>query len=129
MYTPRKRGGKKVLDIEARNKAIHLTWLKAYLNLGEERATWAYFADAIIGTDVPPSQRVDGDQESRVMPILQSWGARTRNSTLPEDLKMMLKMVREYNVQISMTDPSKEAREEMPLWYHAKVIPAARKHY
>ena len=46
MYTPHQHGGKKILDIKARNKAIHLMWLKAYLNLGEDRATWTYFADA-----------------------------------------------------------------------------------
>jgi hypothetical protein len=44
---------KKVLDVEARNKAIHLTWLKVYLCLGKDRPTWAYFADTIIGSDIP----------------------------------------------------------------------------
>lgn len=29
MFVPHKEGRKKILDIEARNKAIHLTWLKA----------------------------------------------------------------------------------------------------
>ena len=67
MSAPHTRGGKKVLNLEARNKAIHLTWLKAYLNVGGERATWAYFADAIIGTDIPDSQRVNKDPESRAM--------------------------------------------------------------
>lgn len=58
MYAEHKKGGKKVLDIETRNKAIHLTWLKSYLNLGEQRATWTYFADAMINDDIPPSQKI-----------------------------------------------------------------------
>ena len=129
MFAPHKRGGKKVLDIETRNKAIQLTWLKTYLNLGEDRATWAYFADAIIATDIPPAQRVDEDPESRIMPVLQNWHTRTRKSTLPEDLKSMLKLAREYNVQVATENPTKQACGEMPLWYHAKASTAARKLY
>ena len=86
MYAPHNKGGKKILDIEAHNKAIQLMWLKTYLNIGEDRATWVYFADAMIGTDILQSQNVDEDPESRMMPILQRWETRTRNSILPEDL-------------------------------------------
>ena len=129
MYAQHEKGGKRILDIEARNEAIHLTWLKAYLNLGEGGPTWAYFADAIIGTDIPPSHRVDEDPESRVMPILQTWDTRVRGSTLPEDLKMMLKAARKHNVRLSATNPSQEVREDLPLWYHAKSAPTAKKMY
>ena len=129
MYTPHQKGGKKILDIEARNKAIHLTWLKAYLNLGEDRATWAYFADAIIGTDIPRSQNVDEDPESRLMPILQTWETRARSSTLPIDLQTMLKLARDYNVRIEAANPSTRVKEDMPLWYHTKSTPSARRMY
>ena len=61
MHATHKKGGKKVLNLEARNKAIQLTWLKSYLNLGSDRATWTYFADAIIGTDIPDSHQIDRD--------------------------------------------------------------------
>lgn len=129
MYAPHKCRGKKILDIEARNKAIHLMWLKTYLHLGEDRATWMYFADAIIGTDVPPSHRIDNDLETRVMPFLQTWDTRIRNSMLPEDLKTMMKLAREYNVRVSATNPTKLVRGEMPLWYHTCSEPSARKLY
>ena len=129
MYAPHEKGGKKVLDIEARNKAIHLTWLKAYLNIGEERATWTYFADALISSDIPPSNKIDKDPESRVMPILQTWETRSRNSTLPEDLKTMLRLAREYNVRVSAANPSKPVQENLPIWYHTKSVPSARKLY
>ncbi|KAF9791076.1 hypothetical protein BJ322DRAFT_999121, partial [Thelephora terrestris] len=127
--TPHKKGGKKMLDIEARNKAIHLSWLKAYLNLGEDRATWAYFADAIIGMDIPPSQSIDVDPESRVTPFIQSWTTRVRGSTLPEDLKNMLQTAREFNVQLAATNPSKKVKGDLPIWYHAKSDPSAKKLY
>jgi len=129
MSAPHKKGGKKMLDIETRNKAIHLTWLKAYLNLGEERATWTYFADAIIATDIPPSQKIDEDPESRIMPILQTWQTRARGSSLPDDLKIMLKLAKEYNVKLTNVEPSKQVKEELPIWYHTKSITSARKLY
>ena len=129
MYAPHGRGGKKILDIETRNKAIHLIWLKAYLNLGEDRATWTYFADAIIGTDIPSDQKVDEDPESRVMPFLQTWRTRGRYSTLPEDLRIMLKLAKEYNVQLEARNPSQQAKEEMPMWYHTKAVASARRSY
>ena len=129
MYTPHGRGGKKLLDIETRNKAIHLTWLKAYLNLGPDRATWTFFVDAIIGTDIPKSHSIDNDPESRVMPILQTWETKSRGSALPEDLKQMLKLAKEHNVQVMARNPSKEAREDLPLWYHIQSDQSARRLY
>ena len=129
MYATHKKGGKKVLDIEARNKAIHLTWLKAYLNLGEDRATWTYFADALIATDVPPSHGIDDSPESRIMPFIQSWGTRKKGSTLPNDLKEMLKLAEECRVQLAATKPTKEVQGQLPIWYHARSVPSARRLY
>ena len=129
MYAPHERGGKKLLDIETRNKAIHLTWLKAYLNMGPDRATWTFFADAIIGSDIPKSHSIDNDPESRIMPILQTWETKSRGSTLPEDLKQMLKLAKEYNVRVSARNPSKQAREDLPIWYHVHSDQSARKLY
>ena len=92
MFAPHKKGGKKMLDIVARNKAIHLTWLKAYPNLGEDRATWTYFANTLICANIPDSSKVDKDPGSRIMPFLQTWKPKLRNSSLPDDLKTMLKL-------------------------------------
>ena len=83
----------------------------------------------IIGTDIPQRDRIDEDLEAQVMPILQTWGTRARDSTLPEDLKAMLKLAKEYNVQVAATNLSQVVRKEMPLWYHTKSAPAARKLY
>lgn len=118
MYATHKNRGKKLLDIEARNKAIHLTWLKTYLNLGPDRATWTFFADVIISTDIPKSHTIDNDPESRIMPVLQTWTPESGGSTLPDDLKQMLKLARDYNVSVMAKNPSKEARENLPIWYH-----------
>jgi hypothetical protein len=129
MHAPHGRGGKKVLNLEARNKAIHLTWLQAYLNIGKNRPTWAYFADAIIGTDIPDSHQIDKDPHSRIMPILQTWQTKSKKSTLPEDLRMMLKLAKEFNVQVSAQNPSLTTKMKLPIWYHVHSAPSARKLY
>ena len=129
MHAPHEKGGKKVLNLEARNKAIHLTWLKSYLNIGANRATWAYFADALIATDIPDSYQIDRDPESRIMPILQTWHTKATKSALPTDLKEMLKLAREFNVQVTTPNPSLEAKLDLPIWYHVHTAPSARKLY
>ena len=75
--------------------------------MGDKWATWTYFADALIATDVPSYLNIDKDPESRIMPIIQTWTTRAKGSTLPDDLRMMLKLAREYNIQISTPNPSK----------------------
>lgn len=49
-----RNGGRKLLDLEARNKAIHLMWLKEYLNF-DDRPAWAYIADELIRRTIPKS--------------------------------------------------------------------------
>ena len=53
-----KDGGKKVLDITARNEAIHLTWLQTYLRFDDSRPTWAFVADEILAMDIPKDQKL-----------------------------------------------------------------------
>ncbi|TBU56129.1 hypothetical protein BD310DRAFT_778853, partial [Dichomitus squalens] len=48
---PLEDGGLNVLDISARNEAIDVMWLKAYLDFSEDRPKWAYIADDILATN------------------------------------------------------------------------------
>ncbi|OSD01784.1 hypothetical protein PYCCODRAFT_1344228, partial [Trametes coccinea BRFM310] len=41
-YRPWEQGGLDITDIEARNDAIQVTWLRAYLQDGKARPTWAW---------------------------------------------------------------------------------------
>ena len=52
LYLPIAQGGIKLLDLESRNKAIEIMWLKSYLTLGHKRPTWAYIADVLIGESI-----------------------------------------------------------------------------
>ncbi|KAH9886322.1 hypothetical protein C8Q73DRAFT_624057, partial [Cubamyces lactineus] len=41
LHLPVEKGGIKLIDLEARNEAIDLTWLRSYLSFGEGRPLWA----------------------------------------------------------------------------------------
>lgn len=45
LYQPIDKGGLGFLDIQSRNEAINIMWLKRYLTFGDDRPTWAYVAD------------------------------------------------------------------------------------
>jgi hypothetical protein len=82
-------GGKKVLDLSARNKAIHLTWLKSYLELGPKRPLWAFVADALINKRIPNIKSVDNVSQINI--FLQNWNTKPNaRSHLPKDLTDML---------------------------------------
>ena len=42
---------------------------------------------------------------------------------------MMLKLAKEYNVQLKAWSPSQKAKEELPMWYHMKLVASARHSY
>ena len=57
ILAPKELGRQGLVDIQARNEAIQLMWLKNYLNLGPSHALWAYFADAIIAMNTPKTEK------------------------------------------------------------------------
>ena len=119
-------GGKKVLDIHARNEAIQLTWVQSYLKLGADRPTWALIADALFGHDVPGEPKaVESSPSARINQFLQTWQSRkvkkkcpTPNgedtTNIPDDLREMLKTARKYGVRLETPHPAEEAKLELP---------------
>ena len=74
LYSQKERGGIGLLNIPARNKAINLTWLRAYLDLTSSRPTWAFVTDTIINhirPDANPSSPLPNYS-------LTSWSPPTR---------------------------------------------------
>ena len=53
LQRPRDEGGLNLLDIQARNEAIELMWLKSYLNFSDSRPPWAIVTDIIIDAAAP----------------------------------------------------------------------------
>jgi len=53
LRNPIEEGGLNLLDLEIRNEAIDIMWLKAYLNFSPKRPEWAIITDLIIEASVP----------------------------------------------------------------------------
>jgi ribonuclease HI len=115
---PKEEGGKKLLDLEARNKAIQLTWLKAYLMEGPRRPIWSYLADEIIRSNAINLHSKLSPQERNNI-FLQSW--RTNLNKLPEDLKSMINIAKEFGVRPEVLQPSQSVKESRPLWMHSSA--------
>ncbi|KAF9028476.1 hypothetical protein BDZ89DRAFT_897313, partial [Hymenopellis radicata] len=115
MKTSRDDGGKDILDIVARNEAITITWLQSLLNMGEDRATWTYFADAILAHHAPDCPQ-ESEEFTRMNMYLQSWKARTR--ALPKDLKEMVSIGAKYGLRLEGLAFRRDTMQEMPIWLH-----------
>jgi hypothetical protein len=98
-----KKGGIKLLDIQARNDAIDIMWLKKYLDLSPSHPLWASIADILIEDSIAKSNSTD--QNVTINTYLQSWSPSMNvNSKLPPDLKRMIRTGKTYNISFSALD-------------------------
>ncbi|KAJ7643413.1 hypothetical protein DFH06DRAFT_999143, partial [Mycena polygramma] len=122
LMAPIEVGGKKMLDLEARNEAIVLMKLKSYLNLDpKSRATWGYVADKQIQRYAKQSSTVDKlSYENmfiqRYSPILRK--PPKNKKQLPRALREMISVANKYGVTFDTLNPSEELRKLLPLWHH-----------
>ncbi|KAM5532220.1 hypothetical protein V8D89_014120 [Ganoderma adspersum] len=124
LYQPRGQGGLGLLDIEARNDAITVTWLKDCLNFSPNRALWTYFADDLYASNTPKNC-TPKQHGLRMNPFLQSWKPKQRG--LPEELKDMVKVTNKYGLRLEGLVFSRPIMREMPMWDHAMAdTPALR---
>ena len=69
-------GGLDLLDLEVRNEAIDIMWLKVYLDFSPKRPEWAIVTDLIIEASAPKGLM----KKAIINPFLQSWTALSRRS-------------------------------------------------
>ncbi|KAH6886053.1 hypothetical protein BKA70DRAFT_1123464, partial [Coprinopsis sp. MPI-PUGE-AT-0042] len=115
----RDEGGLRLIDLEARNDAIKLMRLKAYLTMGPKRPKWAYAADRLLALNIPRKHRVLEPGSSMNM-FLQSWEATTRGdrSRAPKTIREMVKTAKKYGVKFVPGEMDNNTRDSMPLWFH-----------
>ncbi|KAJ7288715.1 hypothetical protein C8J57DRAFT_1494988 [Mycena rebaudengoi] len=116
-YAPAEEGRKNLPDIVARNEAISITWLRAYLTFGEKRPMWAFVTDEIMSAKALGTAH-NVEKALCSCPYLQSW--RPKLEDLSEDLKRMAKTGDKYDLQMEALAVSREIQRDMPIWYHAK---------
>jgi exonuclease III len=119
MHAQLLEGGKKIMDLRARNDAIQLTWLQAYMKV-EDRPTWAFYADNLFRIAAPQYGRMI-DKEAMTNPFLQNWRPRTNaGSTLPNELKSLVKTADKYCAKLDGIEMGNEIRDDVPIWLHTE---------
>ncbi|KAJ3873072.1 hypothetical protein F5051DRAFT_338259, partial [Lentinula edodes] len=116
---PINEGGYQLLDIMVRNEAIVVTWLQSYLDFSENRATWAYVADALIAHHIPKSE-MNIENRDKINIFLQSW--RTDKSKLPTDLQNLLTIAEKYGVRMEGLAFSQDIIRQMPIWLCIEAV-------
>ena len=122
LYAPKDQGGISLLNIPARNRAINLTWLKAYLDLSPSRPNWAFVTDAIINHIRP-------DVESRSHPTnfsLTSWSPPSRGHrarTLPPCVLKLIKTAKAADLAFALLKLLKRLKLQLPAWFHMGAAP------
>lgn len=117
LQAPPDQGGINLLNINARNEAIDLMWLKSYLNFSEERADWAIIADILIEKSIAKSSKINKDLT--INAYLQDWTPNTiKSAGLPECLRRMILTGKKYNVSFTALHIPENEKTKLPAWYH-----------
>ena len=117
LCSPMNEGGLNLLNIQARNEAIEIIWLKSYLDFSPLRPTWAAITDLIIDKAAPPGTL----QPARMNAFLQSWdipshGARL--NLLNNAIIRMVKTAKKYHANLAAICLSPQLHVQLPAWYH-----------
>jgi ribonuclease HI len=122
---PKAEGGLALLDLRARNEAIELMKLKAYMTPeGKRRPTWAKLADSTMAQSV--TRKDEKPKHNRYRPnfFLQSW--RMNTNKLLETLKRMVKSAEKHNMMTVPNRITHQMKIRMPAWHHKYSIEGPR---
>ena len=123
LQRPVNEGGLNLLNLKARNEAIEIMWLKAYLNFSPSRPAWAIVTDHLIDAAAPMST----NPEARENTFLQNWNPITkgaRAAIMGKDTSRMIKTARKYNTNLEALRLTPQIRSMLPTWYHLASRPA-----
>ena len=117
LQRPISEGGLNLLDIESRNDAIEIIWLKVYLNFTTSRQQWATVTDHILFAAAPKYPVED----MRDNLFLQAWSIPLqgpRGSKLNDDVRRMIKTANKYHVNMDAIRITPHLLNQLPAWYH-----------
>jgi exonuclease III len=118
LYAPPSVGGRGLLDIKARNKAIKVMRAKAYFDFGPNRPLWANFADALLRKRTPASEN-DLDKSVKMNPFLQQWKTSSGHGTkMGKELRELLTTARDQGIRPEGIAISRDILRQMPIWLH-----------
>ncbi len=111
-------GGLGILDLEARNEAVDLTWARSYLQYGSGRPMWAYVVDDICARTVTVDCPVK-EQSVRVNPFTQGW--RPKVTALPKSIQTMIRTCEKYGLRPEGIAFTRAILRAMPMWFHTQI--------
>ena len=116
LYQTIGKGGLNLLDIRARNEAIEIMWLKAYLNLSPTRPAWAKITDIILDATTPQGYNT----QARMNTFLQTWNIPTKGTRagkLNDDATRMLRAARDHNANFASIKLTPSMKQNLPAWF------------
>lgn len=117
LLAPKELGGRGLLDIQARNEAIQLMWLRSYINFGPSCAQWTHYADAIIKMNTPKIEQ-NMRPETRKYIFLQTWKTYTgnhANNKNPIGIKNMIDTARKYGTRTKVLATTQDVAGQLPI--------------
>ncbi|KAG0691460.1 hypothetical protein DFH29DRAFT_819613 [Suillus ampliporus] len=116
------KGGLGLLNITARNEAIEITWVKAFMDLSDSRPAWAFITDTVINS-LKPDNMKDLPLSNN---ILTSWAPPTRGIRTNRLLKLiinLIKMAKKHKVSLAPLKLSEQLKNSLPAWLHPGAPP------
>jgi exonuclease III len=118
LQAPVTQGGKKVLDIKARNEAIQLTWARTWTPGDPKRPKWTYIADRMAKRNIP-QMRPKVEKKNAINPLTQTWHPKIKTHTdMPKDLRGMFSAMTKHHVAFECLKLTRTMQKDMPIWHH-----------
>ena len=124
LRNPIMKGSLDLLNLEIRNEAIDIMWLKTYLDFSPKRPEWAIITDLIIEASAP--KRLV--KTAIINPFLQQWTAPTRrNDTRKtnDNIQRMIKVAKKFNTNFAAIRLTPQLSAQLLAWYHLSIEPRA----
>ncbi|KAF5376294.1 hypothetical protein D9615_008538 [Tricholomella constricta] len=127
LFLPIEEGGRALLDLESRNEAIEVMWLKSYLDLGNKRPLWASVADELLALNVPKTE-TNVDKRVRHNVFLQSWKSSSSGKAgISADIRNLQKTAKKFGLRTEGIAFSKDIANMRPIWYHCDASKKIRR--
>ena len=123
LMKPIQKGGINLLDLEARNQAIELTWLKSYIDRSHNRPTWTFAVDAIINCINTNGITTPNDIHTFLTTLRPSGRPRRNGKQTPRPLVTLIQTAKKFNLTFAPRKLSKSLKRQMPAWFHIGVPP------
>jgi hypothetical protein len=123
LHKPKSQGGIDLLNIEARNNAIDITWLEHYLNTTHQCPTWGFVIDAIINSIQKNGIQSPKDINTFLTTLRPTGRTKKNSKQTPHFVIRLLRTAKRWNLSFAPRKLSKSLKRQLPAWFHIGVLP------